>query len=177
MSLPKSKILSVSKGFAAAAEIYNNSPNQTQILNVNINKEPEKEVVEESLNQNELKPDSKENEDSSELKLPDTTKDNIISAYALLLKIIESNPLIINKYIIAKSSELIELIHLLSESDTVTIKRLNDVSCNCFGASSSSAVDKIYITKNNETFNLKYDFPEVNKILDEHHINVKFVAD
>ena len=46
MSLPHSKVLSDSKGFGIGAELYNNSPTSTQVVNVNINKEPECEKSE-----------------------------------------------------------------------------------------------------------------------------------
>ena len=32
------------------------------------------------------------------------------------------------------------------------------------------------VDKNGETLNFKYSFPDANKILDDHHISVKFVA-
>lgn len=176
MSLPKSKILSVSRGFAAAAEVYNNSPNQTQILNVNI-KSPDNEQSErtEQTKQEEVLEPKPQIETVKNLS--ETAKDNIISAYALLLSIVESNPLIQNKYIIAKCSNLAQLIQLLTEADSVEINKSNDVSCSCFDSATYSAVEKIYVIKNDETFNFKYSFPEVNKLLDEHRISVKFVVD
>ena len=176
MSLPKSKILSVSRGFAAAAEVYNNSPNQTQILNVNI-KSPDNEQSERT---EQTKPEEvlePKPQIETVKNLSETTKDNIISAYALLLSIVESNPLIQNKYIIAKCSDLAQLIQLLTEADSVEINKSNDVSCSCFDSATYSAVEKIYVIKNDETFNFKYSFPEVNKLLDEHRISVKFVVD
>jgi len=36
MSIPHSKVLSVTKGFGAVAQLHNNSPSQSQIVNVNI---------------------------------------------------------------------------------------------------------------------------------------------
>ena len=55
MSLPHSKVLSVSKGFGIGAELYNNSPTSTQVVNVNINKEPELEKSEKVEQENESK--------------------------------------------------------------------------------------------------------------------------
>ena len=37
MSLPKSRVLSNSKGLAATAEFHNNSPEQSTFVNVNVN--------------------------------------------------------------------------------------------------------------------------------------------
>ena len=55
MSLPHSKVLSDSKGFGIGAELYNNSPTSTQVVNVNINKEPECEKSEKVEQENESK--------------------------------------------------------------------------------------------------------------------------
>ena len=177
MSLRKSKILSVSRGFAAQTEVYNNSPNQMQVVNVNINKKEEKEQSESFKQSEQQKETIKHVQERSEIGLNLENKDNIIDAYSLLLSIVEHNPLMQNKYIIAKGVELGQLIQLLTEADSVEINKSNDVSCSCFNSTSYSAVDKIYVIKNDETFNFKYSFPEANKLLDEHHISVKFVVD
>ena len=194
MSIPHSKVLSVSKGFAAAAELHNNSPTSTQVVNVNINKEPINEnsdyaersepQEEEKISAFPEKPissdvvDFKESQQSWRDEVRVGNKDNIIEAYSLLLKIVENNPLVINKFIIAKGSELAQLIQLLTEADRVDINKSDDVDCHCLNKSISySAVEKIYVVKDNQTFNFKYAYPNANKILDEHHISVKIVID
>lgn len=185
MSIPHSKVLSVSKGFAAAAELHNNSPTSTQVVNVNINKEPINEnsdYAERSEPQEEEKisafPEKPISSDVVDFKESVGNKDNIIEAYSLLLKIVENNPLVINKFIIAKGSELAQLIQLLTEADRVDINKSDDVDCHCLNKSISySAVEKIYVVKDNQTFNFKYAYPNANKILDEHHISVKIVID
>ena len=182
MSIPKSKILSVSKGFAAAAEFHSNSPTSTQVVNVNITKEQkqDKPIDENSDFAECIEPEVKERIVSSDVidfKESVGNKDNIIEAYSLLLKIVENNPLIINKYIIAKGSELAQLIQLLTEAERVDINKSDDVDCHCFNKSVSySAVEKIYIFKENQTFNFKYSYPNANKILDEHRISTKIVV-
>ena len=156
MSLPKSKILSVSKGFAAAAEFHNNSPTSTQVVNVNITKEPKQDKIEDDNSDfaEQIEPSVKERLVSSDVidfKESVGNKDNIIDAYSLLLKIVENNPLIINKYIIAKGSELCQLIQLLTDADRVDINKSEDVDCHCFNKSVSySAIEKIYIVKDNQ---------------------------
>ena len=187
MSLPHSKVLSVSKGFGIGAELYNNSPTSTQVVNVNINKEPEcekSEKVEQQESESKqvvqaVKQDGKVDvNDAVDFKESITNKDNIIDAYSLLLKIIENNPLIINKFIIAKGTELAQLIQLLTDADRVDINKSEDIDCHCFNKNVSySAVEKIYIVKDNQTLNFKYSYPNANKILDEHRISVKIVLD
>ena len=227
MSLPRSKILSnVSKGFSAAADVGINSPEQTQIVNVNVNTSSpdllkDKEDItstvpisdpsnpyaniERSCEQAfspkplcgepgcvnyspEVKTRSIDTQPevaiqrTSQTSLSDlqsliNSKDNIINAYSLMLDILENNPLLINKYVVADIDSLTLLISYLTEADKVDIQESLDVDCSCTGSHKYVAIDKIYITKNNETQNFKYQYPNANKILDDHHISVKFVVD
>ena len=91
------------------------------------------------------------------------------------MKIVESNPLVVNKYIVASREDLAELIKLLTNADEVHINLSDDVECTCVNSVSFSAVDRIYILKDNDTLNFKYSFPDANKILDDHHVSVKLV--
>ena len=116
-------------------------------------------------------------ESLSELQEIIHSKDNIINAYSLMLDIVENNPLIVNRYVVADINNLTELISYLTEAERVDIQEALDVDCSCVGGPKYVPVDKIYITKNGETLNFKYSFPDANKILDEHHISVKLVID
>ena len=197
MSLPKSRILSTSKGVTAAAEIHSNSPEQSTVVNVNLNHTPDKiEATEQaapSLPTTELNPYAtlepgqvnytfERSIDTAKESVKDVeaiikSKDNVINAYALMLDIIENNPLIINKYVVAEIDALTLLISYLTEADTVDIQESLDIDCSCTGHPKYVAVDKIYITKHGETQNFKYQYPNATKILDDHHISVKFVID
>ena len=195
MSIPHSKVLSVSKGFGLGAEFHNNSPTSTQVVNVNINKNTEPVHDENKPSNNdpaavsyapldsnpynnlsapEPAPpidDSKNNEFQQLLQY----KDNVIEALSSLLTIVENNPLIINKLIVASIQDLASLIKLLTGADNVQINTNNDVECGCLKDLDFVAVDKIYIVKGSETLNFKYSFPDANKILDDHHVSVKLV--
>ena len=105
------------------------------------------------------------------------SKDNIINAYSLMIDILENNPLIVNKYVIADIDSLTLLISYLTEAERVDIQEALDVDCTCIGGPKYVPVDKIYITKNGDTQNFKYQYPNANKVLDDHHISVKFVVD
>ena len=206
MSLPKSRILSNSKGLTAAAELHNNSPEQNTIVNVNVNHPAEKVDTPErpqtpvptapslpiaesnpyaTLEPGEVNygaPVQERSIDTAKESVQDVeaiikTKDNIINAYALMLDIIENNPLLVNKYVVAELDSLTLLISYLTEADQVDIQESLDVDCSCSGHPKFVPVDKIYITKHGETQNFKYQYPNANKILDDHHISVKFVVD
>ena len=204
MSIPHSKVLSVSKGFGLGAEFHNNSPSSTQVVNVNINKHTELQSEESSkpvstdpavvsyvpadanpynnlseppapAPQREARAYGEEDSKNNELQELLQYKDNVIEALSALLKIVESNPLIINKLIVASIEDLASLIKLLTGADNVQINTNNDVECSCLKDLDFVSVDKIYIVKGNETLNFKYSFPDANKILDDHHVSVKLV--
>ena len=196
MSLPKSRILTASKGLTASAELHNNSPEQNTVVNVNVHSpsEPTSTPVPEptptlppnpyaTLDSGEVSYPPKERSiETSKESLEDIqslikSKDNIINAYSLMLDIVENNPLIINKFVIAEYDSLTLLIQYLTEADQVDIQESLDVECSCTGHPKYVPVDKIYITKNGETQNFKYQYPNANKVLDDHHISVKFVVD
>ena len=209
MSLPKSRILSNSKGFTASAELHNNSPEQNTVVNVNVQTppppttndvpEPERGTMLQAQSApsspepqpiNDYNPyaevtyppaqtrgveEAKESVDNVQALIH--SKDNLINAYSLMLDIVENNPLIVNKYVVADIDSLTLLISYLTEADQVEIQESLDVDCTCFGHPKYVAVDKIYITKNGDTQNFKYQYPNANKVLDDHHISVKFVVD
>ena len=205
MSLPKSRILSTSKGFSASAELHNNSPEQNTVVNVNVHQpqtNPQPNTLSPASQQSEtpqittspanaLPPNPYANVDSGEvqyikersvetvddLQAIINSKDNIINAYSLIIDILENNPLIINKYVIPDIDSLTLLIQYLTEAERVDIQESLDIDCSCAGQPKYVGVDKIYITKNGETQNFKYQYPNANKILDDHHISVKFVVD
>ena len=94
-----------------------------------------------------------------------------------MIDILENNPLIVNKYVIADIDSLTLLISYLTEAERVDIQEALDVDCTCIGGPKYVPVGKIYITNNGDTQNFKYQYPNANKVLDDHHISVKFVVD
>ena len=204
MSLPKSRILSTTKGFSAAAELHSNSPEQNTVINLNVNHSSEPKESQTTIERpqtptpiaptiNEANPYATiesgavqyvqersidtAKESLSELQELIHSKDNIINAYSLMLDIVENNPLIVNRYVVADIESLTQLISYLTEAERVDIQEALDVDCSCSGHPKFVPVEKIYITKHGETQNFKYSYPNANKILDDHHISVKFVVD
>ena len=216
MTVPKSKVLSVSKGIMALANLTHNSPNVKQNVIVKnyvtpVVKEPETKtrnavidgvedpnvvIVEPTTNKDEKVsynnpyeslPECAEERDLSSIEdirnaynqLNETIKEkeNVAQALAIMLNLIENNPLIINKLIIAPADVLTELIKLLTSSDEVKINYLidADVGCSC-GINKYIAIDKIYVIKNGETKILKYGYPDAIQLLDQHKISYKLVV-
>ena len=106
-----------------------------------------------------------------------TVKENIAKALSIMLNLVENNPLIVNKLIIAPPDVLAELIRLLTSADEVKFSYLldSDVGCSC-GAVKFIPIDKIYVVKGGETKILKYSYPDAIQLLDEHKISYKLVV-
>ena len=216
MTVPKSKVLSVSKGIMALTNLTHGSPEVKQNVIVKnyvtpVVKEPETKtrnavidgvedpnvvIVEPTTNKDEKVsynnpyeslPECAEERDLSSIEdirnaynqLNETIKEkeNVAQALAIMLNLIENNPLIINKLIIAPADVLTELIKLLTSSDEVKINYLidADVGCSC-GINKYIAIDKIYVIKNGETKILKYGYPDAIQLLDQHKISYKLVV-
>ena len=210
--VPKSKVLSVSKGIMALTNLTHGSPEVKQNVIVKnyvtpVVKEEKKTrnavidgvedpnvvIVEPTTNKDEKV--SYENPYESLPEERDLTtiedirntykqlnetikeKENIAKALTIMLNLIENNPLIINKLIIAPADVLTELIKLLTSSDEVKFNYLfdADVGCTC-GVNKYVAIDKIYVVKNGETKIMKYDYPDAIQLLDQHRISYKFVV-
>ena len=221
MSVPKNKVISVTKGFMALADLKNQSPSNTNSQSVIVNVSPPEKTREigkpyvdedgivivptksetpstfnhpQSQEENETKvqynpppenPYSTTRElsnfndiknDYEELKALLKQQEAISRALSIMLNLVEHNPLIINKVIVAPRNVLAELIKLLTSADEVSFKEADpEIGCS-FASVKYNVLEKIYVIKNNETFNLKYSFPDVIKIMDEHRISLKLVA-
>lgn len=115
--------------------------------------------------------------DSAKLQLDDLQKlisnqKDLITALNLLLDMYENNPLIINKYIVADSISLKELIKLLTSANKVELN-IADAEVNCGCNPKYQYISKIIIKKDNTTYNLKYHFSDVIQFLDKHRISYK----
>ena len=212
MTVPKSKVLSVSKGIMALTNLTHGSPEVKQNVIVKnyvtpVVKEEKKTrnavidgvedpnvvIVEPTANKDEKVsyenpyeslPDERDLTTIEDIRntykqLNETIKEkeNIAKALTIMLNLIENNPLIINKLIIAPADVLTELIKLLTSSDEVKFNYLfdADVGCTC-GVNKYVAIDKIYVIKNGETKIMKYDYPDAIQLLDQHRISYKFVV-
>ena len=113
----------------------------------------------------------------SEFQCDDPEKSKLLRENAVLKLIIDiqhSNPLIVNKYIIADDATLIKLVSLLCNATEVHIDA-DDIECGCTAKNTYRKVHAIFVVVNGETKNLKYDFADVMYTLKELHISTKFV--
>ena len=99
-------------------------------------------------------------------------KENTIKALSLIIDIIQSNPLIINKYVVAELETLAELIKLMTNSDTVEIDT-DDIECSCSKAK-YRIVRRIYIKKGNEIYGVS-QCPVILRLFDNYKISLNLV--
>ena len=97
-----------------------------------------------------------------------------IEVLKLIIEIQQSNPLVVNKYIIADDEILERMISLLCNAEAVQIDA-EDLGSGCMTKHVYRKVESIYVTVGCKTLNLKYDFPAVMKTLKDLHISTKFV--
>ena len=103
-------------------------------------------------------------------------KNSLIQALALIIDLYENNPLIVNKLIVAHEEELIRLLMLLTDADSVEIVKKDTVDGGCLcKIPKYDLVDKIMIHKGQELYNLKYSFPSVIRLLDNRKVSIKIV--
>ena len=115
--------------------------------------------------------------DPSAFQSDDPEKSKLMRENAVLKLIIDiqhSNPLVVNKYIIADDATLIKLVQLLCNATEVHIDA-DDIQCGCTTKNTYRKVHAIFVVVNGETKNLKYDFSDVMYTLKELHISTKFV--
>ena len=189
MSVPHSTILSCSRGVLAKTDVGYCSPKQSQNSssyaenNVKVVVYPKKETQNENpYAQNETPDESKIKERSIDTAKETLTnlqqiiknKDMLIQALVLSLDIIQNNPLIINKYVIADEHELALLIKYLTDAEEVDIIK-NDHECSCSVSKKYDIINRIMIKKNGEIYNLKYSYPDVNQYLYDRKFSTKFI--
>jgi hypothetical protein len=151
-------------------EHYEGDPDITVIY-----PEEEKENVYAELEKAAVRDVAAATERVKELEYIVKEKDNVCQALSLIIDLLQNNPGKINTIVIPSEETLIELIKLLCDCEIVELKKsLPDVEC-CGTVGNFILVDSIFVTKNDDTFNLKYNCPAVIKILEDHHISYKYI--
>lgn len=173
MSVPKSNVLSCSRSFLAKTDLGYCSPKQSQNVNV---------VVSPQMCHYDANPEVKErsidtaNDTLSNMEAIIKNKDYLIQALVLCVDILQNNPLIINKYVIAEERELALLVKYLTSADEVTILKDDHECKGCLGKGDKyDVVNRIMVKKDGEIYNLKYSYPDVVQFLFERRFSTKFI--
>ena len=99
-------------------------------------------------------------------------KENTIKALTLIIEIIQSNPLIVNKYVVAEADTLQELLKLLTNAENVEIDT-DDIECSCSKAK-YRIVRRIYIKKDGEVYGIA-QCPVILRLFDLYKISLSLV--
>ena len=203
MSLPKSKLLSASKSIMAVAsvkrDVSRTSQHQKQVVNVNISQPqpqtsgvvhyPAPYEIDENITvvpqPQEIKPEptpqiqTRDVEDNPYAKLNElqniaSNNEVAVKALIMIIDILQSNPLIINKLVVAFEDSLKELIKTLTSADDVDIQLVDDIGC--FASSKYHLIEDIYVVIDNESISLKYGYPDVMRLFDRFKISTKMIA-
>ena len=118
--IPKSKVLSVQKGVMANAKVNYGSSKQSQSVTVNIVKENDDVEVKYGDPKTAEEPNPYANL-PPDLSTILQDKDRHVEAYKLIIRIMQTNPLIVNKLIVAEFQMLLRLVQLLTNADEVNI--------------------------------------------------------
>lgn len=109
----------------------------------------------------------------NELKQQISDRDKMCQALSLIIEILENNPIIINKWVVADDQTLKQLILLLTDADEVDIQ-IGDIDCGC-SQTKYSNIQCIYVIKDGTAQNFKYSCPNACRILDTHRISTNLV--
>lgn len=189
MSVPKSNVLSCSRSFLAKTDLGYCSPKQSQNVNVvvspqmchydaNPTPKAQPDFIYETPAPAEVKERSIDtaNDTLSNMEAIIKNKDYLIQALVLCVDILQNNPLIINKYVIAEERELALLVKYLTSADEVTILKDDHECKGCLGKGDKyDVVNRIMVKKDGEIYNLKYSYPDVVQFLFERRFSTKFI--
>ena len=200
MSLPSSKILKASKSIMAIADIKHTSPNITNAQSVNVivnsNPDPDKKVAYPKI-ENPLPPSPEQSttddnpyanlrnepvpvqtrdiesamRKTEEISESIEEKNNTIKALTLIIDIIQNNPLLVNKYVVAELDTLSELIRLITNADEVEIDT-DDIECSCTQPK-YRIIRRIFIKKQGEIYGIS-QAPVIMRLFDNYKISLNF---
>ena len=110
----------------------------------------------------------------SELENKIKALQNECDVLKLIIEMWKNNPIIYQGYVIADDETLMKFVQLLTSADDVQIDA-DDIGQGCISKKTYRKVHAIYVIKGNETQNLKYNYPQVMRALQEYSISTKFV--
>ena len=183
MSIPKmkKKNLFVSKSIMALASLKSNCPkaSNSQTININVDRNSTSQAI--PNDQNDQKVIDRDVVNYSEQQILDQNpyadlENNIVKALSIMLDLVESKPLIVDDQIVVPRDILIELLKILTEGEEITINEIIPDSGCLYKVPKYSIIDKLYIIKEGNPLILKYSFPDVVKLFDDHKISIKLVC-
>ena len=99
----------------------------------------------------------------------------VAKALILIIELLQSNPLKLNKIIVPTEPAFKELIMVLTNADDVEIRYSEDIAC---GISSKKyrVIEDIIVIKSQEPKSLKYSHPDIIRLFDRFNISIRMIA-
>ena len=99
----------------------------------------------------------------------------VAKALILIIELLQSNPLKLNKIIVPTEPAFKELIMVLTGADDVEIRYSEDIAC---GITSKKyrVIEDIIVIKNQEPKSLKYSHPDIIRLFDRFNISIRMIA-
>ena len=101
--------------------------------------------------------------------------ETVAQALILIIDLIQSNPLRINKYIVPNEKTFRDLICVLTNAEDVDIKRVEEVGCT-LSSKKYDLIDDIFVITDGDPKSLKYGYPEVARLFDRFNISLKMIS-
>ncbi len=99
---------------------------------------------------------------------------NEVRFLKIIVSMLNDNPLMYSGCLLVDDDKLVELLLLLTQADEVQIDA-DDIAQGCITGRTYRKVHAIYITKDGETKQLKYDYPELCQELNDLKVMWKYV--
>ena len=101
--------------------------------------------------------------------------ETVAKALILIIELLQSNPLKLNKIIVPTEPAFKELILVLTSADDVELRYSEDIAC---GISSKKykVIEDIIVIKNQEPKSLKYSHPDIIRLFDRFNISIRMIA-
>ena len=101
--------------------------------------------------------------------------ETVAKALILIIELLQSNPLKLNKIIVPTEPAFKELIMVLTNADDVEIRYSEDIAC---GISSKKyrVIEDIIVIKSQEPKSLKYSHPDIIRLFDRFNISIRMIA-
>ena len=101
--------------------------------------------------------------------------ETVAKALILIIELLQSNPLKLNKIIVPTEPAFKELILVLTGAEDVEIRYSEDIAC---GITSKEyrVIEDIIVIKHQEPKSLKYSYPDIIRLFDKFNISIKMIA-
>ena len=101
--------------------------------------------------------------------------ETVAKALILIIELLQSNPLKLNKIIVPTEPAFRELILVLTQADDVEIRYSEDIACG-IASKKYRVIEDIIVVHNQEPKSLKYSHPDIIRLFDRFNISIRMIA-